>query len=305
MLEIRDFDPSMQSDVERVYGSYMSDLGIRYEPGGCHKDIADIPGSYLAAGAFWCLYDGSELVGMIAVRALDGDRRAAEIKRLYVLPAYHGLGYGQAMFARALRFLKQEGYRRALLDTRRDLTAARRLYEKFGFIETGRYNENVHAELFFERDLTSLAVPQRLVFFPARTPPRPDFVVVASAYEGRWIFVRRFDRSTYELPGGHIEPGERPVEAARRELFEETGATHQVLSFVAGYGVARDTAVSAGMLYVAEVSHLGRLPDFEIAERILSDAQPDQMTYPDIQPVLLAKARDWLRAQQVRMLEGV
>jgi hypothetical protein len=59
------------------------------------------------------------------------------------------------------------------------------------------------------------------------------------------------------------------------------------------------------MLYVAEVSRLGRLPDFEIAERILSDRTPDPMTYPDIQPVLLAKARDWLLAQQVRMLEGV
>jgi len=305
MLEIRDYDPSMQPDVERVYGSYMSDLGVVYEPGGRHHDIVDIPGTYLAAGGFWCLFDGSELVGMVAVRALDGKHAAAEIKRLYVLPAYHGLGYGQAMFARALRYLKQEGYGRALLDTRRDLVAARRLYDKFGFTETGRYNDNVHAELFFERDLATLELPARSVFFPARTPPRPDFVVIASVYEGRWIFVRRFDRNTYEIPGGHIEPGERPVEAARRELFEETGATHQVLSFVAGYGVARDAAVSAGMLYVAEVSRLGRLPDFEIAERILSDREPDLMTYPDIQPVLLAKARDWLLAQQVRMLEGV
>jgi 8-oxo-dGTP diphosphatase len=305
MLEIREYDPSMQPDVERVYGSYMSDLGIDYEPGGRHKDIVDIPRNYLAAGAFWCLFDEAELVGMVAVRALDGDHSAAEIKRLYVLPAYHGLGYGQAMFTRALRFLKQEGYGRALLDTRRDLVAARRLYDKFGFIETGRYNDNHHAELFFERDLASLELPPRSVFFPARTPPRPDFVVIASVYEGRWIFVRRFDRDTYEMPGGHIEAGERPMEAARRELYEETGATHQILSFVAGYGVARDTAVSSGMLYMAEVSHLGRLPDFEIAERILSDTEPDRMTYPDIQPALLAKAKAWLLAQQVRMLEGV
>jgi len=305
MLEIRDYDPSMQPDVERIYGSYLSDLGVVYEPGGRHKDIVDIPGTYLAAGGFWCLFDGSDLVGMVAVRALDGEHAAAEIKRLYVLPAYHGLGYGQAMFARALRYLKQEGYGRALLDTRRDLIAARRLYDKFGFTETGRYNDNMQAELFFERDLSSLELPARSVFFPARTPPRPDFIVIASVYEGRWIFVRRYDRNTYEIPGGHIEPGERPLEAARRELYEETGATHQVLSFVAGYGVARDTAVSSGMLYVAEVSRLGRLPDFEIAERILSDRAPDPMTYPDIQPVLLAKARDWLLAQQVRMLEGV
>lgn len=33
------------------------------------------------------------------------------------------------------------------------------------------------------------------------------------------------DRDTQKIPGGHIEKGETPDIAAKRELFEETGST--------------------------------------------------------------------------------
>jgi ADP-ribose pyrophosphatase len=55
-----------------------------------------------------------------------------------------------------------------------------------------------------------------------------DFVgVVAVTTEGKLLLVRQFrpavERSTLEVPSGHIDEGETPEMSARKELLEETG----------------------------------------------------------------------------------
>lgn len=52
-------------------------------------------------------------------------------------------------------------------------------------------------------------------------------VIVALNDQGQLLLVRQFRPAvammTLELPAGHIEPGETPEDAARKELWEETG----------------------------------------------------------------------------------
>ena len=51
------------------------------------------------------------------------------------------------------------------------------------------------------------------------------FAVIAARAEGKWVFCKHKARTTFEMPGGHREPGEPILDTARRELQEETGIT--------------------------------------------------------------------------------
>ena len=116
-------------------------------------------------------------------------------------------------------------------------------------------------------------------FRPVGSCPNLRFVVIYARYQGKWLLVRHRLRDTWESAGGHIEPGETADEAARRELFEETGALKADITPVCDYSWGK----APGRAYIAQIKTLGPLPDqFEMAERRLFDAPPENVTYPGL-----------------------
>ena len=67
------------------------------------------------------------------------------------------------------------------------------------------------------------------------------FAVIISKAEGKWVFCKHRERTTWEVPGGRREPGEDILETAKRELQEETGATDFVIRPVCVYSVKGKT----------------------------------------------------------------
>lgn len=122
------------------------------------------------------------------------------------------------------------------------------------------------------------------------------YAVIAARTGGKWLLCRHRERETWELPGGRREAGEDIYAAARRELWEETGAADFQLEPVAAYGVFEEgEEPSFGALFFADVRELGtRPPESEIGENRLMERLPEAATYPDIQPALMEQIQAWL-----------
>lgn len=125
------------------------------------------------------------------------------------------------------------------------------------------------------------------------------FVVIVARHQGRFLLCKHRERSTYEFPGGRREAGESVLQAARRELAEETGATQFDLVPICVYSVTGKTRVnetgeeSFGMLYHARVHCLEAPLTHEIGTVELWEELPEDLTYPQIQPLLVERYRKW------------
>lgn len=118
------------------------------------------------------------------------------------------------------------------------------------------------------------------------------YAVIIARYQGKLLWCRHQDRDTWEIPGGHIEPGETAIEAAVRELQEETGALDFTIAPVCWYNLIFDNGHhgSASLLCIADVHTMGELHS-EIAEVRTFDETPSALTYPKIQPFFLEEAK--------------
>ena len=203
-------------------------------------------------------------------------------------------GYGTAILNKMTGYLFQEKKAgKIILDPEQDNKRAIRCYEKAGFIVKGRIGEH-QLLMVLEKNMQGSIVD--VCFYDEVSDSLLKYAVIVSRFQGQWLFCKHKNRSTYECPGGHREPGEDILATARRELYEETGARKYSLKPVCVYSVVRSSAKGAdrnetfGLLCYAEIYELSELPaEFEMERITLFTELPDAWTYPEIQPRLMAK----------------
>ena len=92
-----------------------------------------------------------------------------------------------------------------------------------------------------------------------------DFVVIVGLNpQGQLLLVRQFRHAvrkfTLELPAGHVEPGETPEEAARKELCEETGHEAGPLELLAALSPSTARFTNRMWIYFAPEVRLAARP---------------------------------------------
>ena len=126
------------------------------------------------------------------------------------------------------------------------------------------------------------------------------YVVVCSRHGGRWLLSRHKKRDTWETQGGHIEPGETPLQAAQRELYEESGVIDATFYPVCDYYGYDPRSHSNGVVFLADIHALGSLPESEMKEIKLFDELPASLTYPNVSPQLYAEAAKLLAVHGIK-----
>jgi len=228
-------------------------------------------------GAFGVgVFDGHEMVSAaVAMPGRSDDGRGthnvpglAHISSVATRPDRWGEGLAGRAVRAVLSIARRHGYARVQLWTHRDNDRALRLYDREGFVRSGRQKIDDFGEPIVH------LIREVPVVEPAYRPAARLLCLAADPAEDRVLLMRWWDPADgyvlWEPPGGGIEDGEDPAQAALREWAEETGLPAPVI--VAGPAhVARDAFWGGGRLVTDEWFFLGRL-----SERV--DAVPAALT---------------------------
>ncbi|MBI3729289.1 MAG: GNAT family N-acetyltransferase [Burkholderiales bacterium] len=123
--------------TETLFGMPLAE----YVPGALDK----ICGADALDGMFYLVKVDGQFAAMGGRRGIQTDIETdietgiAEIKRLYVLPAFRGLHLGDALLQHLLNDVRSLGYQRVRLDSAPFMHAAHRLYETAGFKDCPPY----------------------------------------------------------------------------------------------------------------------------------------------------------------------
>lgn len=235
-------------------------------------------------GEYTCIYADGEKAGYY--RFAPSDDGKYEIDDLYVFPAFQNHGIGSTVVEKCCSSVTTP----VILYVFARNFGALALYKRHGF----KVIKSVQNTRFIlQRDCTDTRTDSNTLqcrAYPLNSLKEYKYTVICSNYCGKWILSQHKKRDTWETQGGHIESGESPMECARRELFEESGIRDAELYPVCDYLGFQGDSHANGVVYLAVIHSLGELPESEMARIQQFDVLPENLTYPETTPELIAHA---------------
>lgn len=142
VIEIKPIEPHQVAQAKRVvvsvadliyhFGRTIDESIEQFESEGDFDDMVDVQAHYFnRRGIFIAAFDDGRLIGTGALRQID--QTIAELKRMWLLPEYHGQGIGYRVIQMLFDFARNAGYKTIRLETGDKQTRAIKFYERQGF----------------------------------------------------------------------------------------------------------------------------------------------------------------------------
>lgn len=149
-MKIIEYQEEYLADILALHKEALVHIGAYAGEGPWDSDLYRIKQTYLDdSGSFLLGIMNGVLIAMGAVKKIDTS--TAEITRMRVRPAHQGKGHGTAILEHLLQEIRERGYTKVMLETSTLQVPAQRLYQKHGFIETGRGVLKGFDVIFFEK----------------------------------------------------------------------------------------------------------------------------------------------------------
>ena len=139
----RDYLQWGNDGLERRYGFRLP------VEGAVQADLESIPKFQPPHGRLLLAFVDGLPVAVGCMRGIDPE--TAEVKRMWVDPAYRRRGLGRELLEHLIDAARERGYRRVRLDSPDFMTAAHALYRSFGFAEIDPYPESEIPERYRDR----------------------------------------------------------------------------------------------------------------------------------------------------------
>jgi len=132
---IREIDRKDNIKVKKIIQDSLESLGLAI-PGTAYFDpqLNDLHQYYnsLKHANYWVVELDKEIVGGIGIAPFNEQDKICELQKLYLTPQAQGLGIANKLMDIALSFASQF-YTKCYLETKHELSAACKVYEKYGF----------------------------------------------------------------------------------------------------------------------------------------------------------------------------